>query len=744
MPYDDDKFGRIWPTRHGGAIGGARERQMLDALGDSEGFRTRISYNADGSVTELRTKDGMPQFTTTQKKKTASSVTYESVFFCTPSSTIYQPGYTPAGAPGPVSRWFNWHLASGIPAAHGGSDPVLTAFAAYEAGASGAAKASPGSITWYGDVKIADDVPVVLAWHGGGIRAGRYDHVTWPSGNMQLTRSKIDAWDYVPSGMSGFVLKSEIPSSAPTPVVTCYPWIWIGGVARIKVVSGGVDIPVYSAGVRAAGAGYEIVVISTNYVYVGAIDLLATLNGGLTINPALDGTDIEVGLISGVAISATYNLLQWPYMNAAATKAVYLVDTYTTSAGAQNALYEVTLETGSAVAVSGASNTMVQSNPASTGADYSVTNSIVVLPPGATGTSIQTIDSEIHADQVAAVFGARIDTSTVVAADYIGGQLVYLTCKHTRLLPRYDVSIARDYEYHANFQANAFTLVASGVSQKSSYPTGENIELIHSAFGSVFLDTSGTQGGQQVDLSYGSSFSGVGAWHSPYTLTTTTSGAAGTRGLRLYNADLRQNSYLFAVYCEHIVFANSQWANGYIAYDYNDGSAIRNVTTEGYVTNETQEYKLRSITVVGGEKIYDESTDVFSPVVTTDSWTNPVVPYSLSGEPVLTPLTLTPAAGATTTYAAEIGFAYTFWDQPGAAGQQCPKVAHLAHANDGTLAYVGYTGPSGMYATSARREAFVSGGNTPRTVLQIPANTYSTGSDDTLASPVFFPKHIKE
>ena len=743
MPYDDDKFGRIWPTRQGNAIGGARERQMLDAIGGSEGFRTRYSYNADGSTTEMRTKDGMPQFVTTKKKKVASSVTYESVFFCTPSSTIYQSGYTPTGALGPVSEWFNWHLASTIPAAHGGADPVLSAFAAYEAGADGAAKVSPGNITWYGDVKIADDVPVVLSWHGGGIRAGRYDRVNWSSGVMQLTRSKIDTWDYVPSGMSGFVLKSEMPSSASTPTVTCYPWVWIGGVARIKGVNNGSAIPVYSAGVRAAGAGYELVVISTNYVYVGAIDLLTTINGGLTVNPALDGTDIEVGLICGVTLSATYNLLQWPYMNAAATKAAYLVNTYTTPTGPQNALYEVDLVTGSSTAVTGTTNTLVQSNPASTGTDYSATNSLVILPPGATGPAIQTIDNEIHADQGAAVFGTRIDTTTVVAADYIGSQLVYLTCKHTRLPARQEVSINRDYEYHANFPANAFTLAASDTSQNTSYPAAENLELIHSTFGSVFVDASGTQGGGKIDLSYGSTFSGVGTWHAPYTLTTTTTGAAGTRGFRLYNADLRRNSYLFAIYCDQIVFDNSQWANGYIAYNYNDGSAIRNITTEGYTTSETQEYKLRVVTIIGGEKIYDESKDVFAPVVTTDAWSNPAVPYSASGAPVLSPLSLSPA-GSTTTYAAEIGFAYTFWDQPGASGQQCPKVAHLTHANDGTIAYVGYTGHAGMHSVNTRREAFVFGASAPRTVGTIPANTYAPGSEDTLASPVFFPKRIKE
>lgn len=66
MAFDDDKFGTLFPTRTGGAIGTAGERLMLDALGGSQGFRTRIQTNPDGSTTVLRTKNGMPQFETTK------------------------------------------------------------------------------------------------------------------------------------------------------------------------------------------------------------------------------------------------------------------------------------------------------------------------------------------------------------------------------------------------------------------------------------------------------------------------------------------------------------------------------------------------------------------------------------------------------------------------------------------------------------------------------------------------------
>lgn len=66
MSFDDKKFGTIFPVRDGVATGSANERQMLDAIGGAVSFRTRIQQNEDGSETMLRTKNGMPQFTTIQ------------------------------------------------------------------------------------------------------------------------------------------------------------------------------------------------------------------------------------------------------------------------------------------------------------------------------------------------------------------------------------------------------------------------------------------------------------------------------------------------------------------------------------------------------------------------------------------------------------------------------------------------------------------------------------------------------
>lgn len=60
--FDDKKFGTIFPVRHGEPSGTANERKMLDALGGSEGYRTRIESDALGNEVMCRTKNGAPQF----------------------------------------------------------------------------------------------------------------------------------------------------------------------------------------------------------------------------------------------------------------------------------------------------------------------------------------------------------------------------------------------------------------------------------------------------------------------------------------------------------------------------------------------------------------------------------------------------------------------------------------------------------------------------------------------------------
>ena len=60
------------PTRDGHDVGGAQERTMIDFAGGSSGIRTVEETNADGSVTRLRTRLGMPTFETERARVTST------------------------------------------------------------------------------------------------------------------------------------------------------------------------------------------------------------------------------------------------------------------------------------------------------------------------------------------------------------------------------------------------------------------------------------------------------------------------------------------------------------------------------------------------------------------------------------------------------------------------------------------------------------------------------------------------
>lgn len=67
MAYDDEKLGRLFPTRTGDATGTANERKMLDALAGSDSIRTKTQRFEEGkkvTTTRLRTRAGNPEFIT--------------------------------------------------------------------------------------------------------------------------------------------------------------------------------------------------------------------------------------------------------------------------------------------------------------------------------------------------------------------------------------------------------------------------------------------------------------------------------------------------------------------------------------------------------------------------------------------------------------------------------------------------------------------------------------------------------
>lgn len=70
MSFNDGKYGALFPTRDV-ATGGANERQMLRHVDGADSFKTSIRDMADGSKVMLRTRNGMPEFTTTENKPAA-------------------------------------------------------------------------------------------------------------------------------------------------------------------------------------------------------------------------------------------------------------------------------------------------------------------------------------------------------------------------------------------------------------------------------------------------------------------------------------------------------------------------------------------------------------------------------------------------------------------------------------------------------------------------------------------------
>lgn len=63
-PFFGPFFGAALPTRVGGSIGRNNERVMLDGVGGPDGIRKKFRRNPDGGVTMLKTRAGMPQFST--------------------------------------------------------------------------------------------------------------------------------------------------------------------------------------------------------------------------------------------------------------------------------------------------------------------------------------------------------------------------------------------------------------------------------------------------------------------------------------------------------------------------------------------------------------------------------------------------------------------------------------------------------------------------------------------------------
>lgn len=96
MSWSEDDWGKpFFPTRFGSPQGHATERKMLDAVGGFDGIRTKIRTNPDGSTTILKTRGGMPVFTTTKPAQTPIAQAIKSLFgfVAVPVSFTYPGGF---------------------------------------------------------------------------------------------------------------------------------------------------------------------------------------------------------------------------------------------------------------------------------------------------------------------------------------------------------------------------------------------------------------------------------------------------------------------------------------------------------------------------------------------------------------------------------------------------------------------------------------------------------------------------
>lgn len=212
MSYDDDKFAPLFPTRFGGAIGTGNERKMLDNIGGGESFRTKVRLNPDGSTTTLRTRDGMPRFTTVKKEGKPTVPLTGLCFLGVPRDDANTEGYSPL-SDGRITSICKavGKAAFDNPAEY--STGAKTEFAPHTAQLIGA-------LTWYSrDIKTADQQPIVVSWAGCNgarivqlpdVREPRPDSVwpvpAWPhekrkiQPSLWVNGSLVDLSGYLPTG----------------------------------------------------------------------------------------------------------------------------------------------------------------------------------------------------------------------------------------------------------------------------------------------------------------------------------------------------------------------------------------------------------------------------------------------------------------------------------------------------------------------------------------------------------------
>lgn len=450
--YEDDKKGGLFPTRTGPAIGASKARGMLDNLGGSDSFRTKIWNQPDGSTTRLKTKDGMPEFIT---EPNVENRLYIDKFFATPSSETYRAGYVPPGTDstkGPFSEWVRWMgktLApsnAGSVSANGTLNPVRDLD-----------DTVPGSVTWYSSNFKLNGYPLVLSWRGNNSRAGTYG---------ELGETSISTWTTKPSSIDGFRLEADCFSAA----TDFSEYVWLSDKIRIEV-----GIPVWSAALRKISGVTYLYVVSGDDVYRSKISLFAEKDGGLVLNSGLSKNPLLMTFVGNFGVSG---LSQMPFFNSSGNKIVLLrsVKKISTSPipSPDWSVSEVDIDTLSVTPV--------------------FTNMCTHDTPAVTAYISGTFPSAFTQGFTLAAYNT-LDYKMAVAADYRGDQLVYVTLRISQTRGAYTVaySATNDGAGLATFTMTTSDPAATDVLIVEHSEDGKIFEVVSPTGTSVVRSYSGTQ-----------------------------------------------------------------------------------------------------------------------------------------------------------------------------------------------------------------------------------------------------------
>lgn len=679
--YDDDDKGGIFPTRTGPSIGASKERGMLDNLGGSDSFRTQLWNQPDGSVTRLKTKNGMPEFIT-EPAKGGCSVQYIDKFFATPSSETYPSGYAPPGTAlpkGPFSEWVSWMGKTVAPSAAPAPARAIGELAPKSELDPDPALGYtvPGSVTWFSNKITVNGYPVVVSWRGNNSRAGTYG---------TIGQTAISSWTTKPSSNTGFRLDADCYLG----VTDFSKYVWLSD--RIKI---DVGVTVWSAALRKISGVTYLYVVHGSDIYRAKIRLFSGDGECLVLNRKLSEKPLVMTLLGTFGEG---DLSQMPFFNQSGTKIVLFRSAKQISASPVPspgwAIAEVDVDTFAVTTV--------------------FTNVCTQNTPTVTSYLTGTFPSNFSEGYTHSAYSS-LDYKMAVAADYRADDLVYVTLHFSRTLSSYTVT------YSAT---NDGAGVATFSMSVDSPITTDELIATHSMDGEVFRDTA------PVSASAIRTFSGVqdipgGVYNVNSSISAT--GTATTFEMLpfLVAADLRHDYTVFA-YRKTITAVSG--AGGW--------SDPGNVYAMLPATNTT--YDSIYVAYVRDQELFRVSHS-FGTASSTAMSASLGAPAPFTG--ISTP---SPSTGSQTRYDGG-PYSFMLGDTIGGTPTDvCAKVAHVTVSPDGKAAYVGLCWPttdteSGvdeMYFTFLDAKGV-------RVTHKIPKATYAPGAASYLCGGIFYPRILE-